>query len=164
MCHDVGMQFNTPTVNLWMTVGDFLKFAGDLRGRLSAIPVCVELPGCKYPAAKVGGDVTLHFTHYRSYAEAEDAWMRRRKRVDTSNVVLVVSDNSDATDEELAKFMALPYRKIMFVYSHRKAEILGGNGFLVRGDFSSGFNVTDFEGLSGRRFYHQFDFVSWLNG
>ena len=78
--------------------------------------------------------------------------------------MLVATDNSDATDADLAAFMALPMRKVMFVNSERKAELLGDCGFLVHGDFSKGFNVADFEEITGRRFYHQFDFISWLDG
>ncbi len=163
MCHDVGARFNTPTVNLWMTVPDFLKFSEDLPRYLLAELIEKHDEKEVSPAGVLGGDLTLHFTHYKTFSDAHDAWKRRCGRVNMKKLVLVVSDNSNVEETEIRRFIALPYKKIMFVYSEQKAAMLGDSGFFLRGNFSDGFNASDFDGLSGRRFYHQFDFISWLN-
>ena len=40
--------------------------------------------------------------------------------------------------------------------------LLGECGFLVHGKFIKGFNISDFSGITGKRFYQQFDFIRWL--
>lgn len=164
MCHDVGIQFNTPTVNLWMTCDDFLDYIENIQEFNKVHVSEVKNAASESPVGILGGRVTINFTHYRDFNQARDAWNRRKARVDMNNLFVVMSDNSDISDASIERFKKLPYRKIMFVNSMRKAELLGTCGFYARGDFSKGFNISDFWGLTGKRFYYQFDFISWLNG
>ena len=163
MCHDVGMQFYTPTVNLWMNCADFLDFVEDLPKHLNFDVSQVDDPKSVSPVGTLDGHGLIYFTHYHDFEEARGAWNRRKARVDINNLFVVVSDNSNISDESIERFKKLPMRKIMFVNSIRKADLLGDCGFYVKGDFSKGFNLSDFSGLTGKRFYHQFDFISWLN-
>ncbi|MGI5867991.1 MAG: DUF1919 domain-containing protein [Kiritimatiellia bacterium] len=163
ICHDVGIKFDTPTVNLWMTCDDFIGFMENLPEMLKEEVVEIPQEASLFPVGQLAGRITLNFTHYRSFVDAKDAWNRRRIRVDFNRIVVVMADNSDLSDEAIRRFKQLPYPKKMFVQSRRKFEILGDCGLLAEGDFSKGFNITDFSGWNGRRFYHQFDFVGWLN-
>ena len=163
ICHEVGIKFDTPTVNLWMTCDDFIDFIENLPAMLKEEVVEVPQSSSTSPVGRIAGRITLNFTHYPSFGEAKSAWNRRRDRVDLRRVVVVMADNSNLSDEAIGRFKRLPHPKKMFVQSPRKAELLGDCGILAKGDFSKGFNITDFSGLNGRRFYHQFDFVGWLN-
>ena len=163
MCHDVGIPFNTPTVNLWINCDDFLTYMENIQELLLADIIEIPDGSSSCPVGILGGRVTIHFTHYSNFIEARDTWNRRRCRVDTNNLFVVMSDNSNISDESIERFKRLPFTKIMLVNSPRKAALLGDCGFNVTGDFSNGFNITDFSGLIGKRNFYQFDFVSWLN-
>ena len=168
MLHDLGLRLDTPTVNLWMTFSDFLSFSeglpGSLEGELREVLDADE----RNPVGDLlfaGRSIRLHFLHVATFADAKADWERRRGRVDPDRTFLVATDNSNATREELARFLRLPYPKRMFVQDAWKAEALGEAGVLVRGDFRDGFNVHDFPGWFGETHYqHSLDFSSWIAG
>ncbi len=168
MLHDLGLRLDTPTVNLWMTVGDFLDFAEGIPDSLAGNLEEIRSSGENNPVADLRFDsrsVRLHFLHDNSFEAAKAAWKRRRGRVDLSRTFLVATDNSDATAEALDRFLRLPWPKRMFVKDTWKAERLGEAGILVRGDFRDGFNVHDFPGWFGRTHYQNaFDFAAWISG
>ena len=166
MLHDLGLRLDTPTVNLWMTFGDFLTMAEGLPDSLGGELREASGPGEANPVADLlfaGRSVRLHFLHGTTFERAKADWERRRGRVDFSRLFLVATDNSDATREELDRFLRLPWPKRMFVKDAWKAEVLGDAGVLVRGDFREGFNVHDFPGWFGETHYQRaLDFAAWL--
>lgn len=163
ICHDIGIRFDTPTVNPSMSCDDFLAFVENLPAMLREDVVDVSDDTSFFPIGRLAGLITIRFKHYGSFAEAQTIWNRRRQRVDLHKLVIIMTDNSNLSDEAIDRFKRLPFCKKLLVNSPRKAELLGDSGFLVRGDFLHGFNISDFSGFSGRRYYHQFDFVAWLN-
>lgn len=168
MLHDLGLRLDTPTVNLWMTVGDFLSLAEGLPGSLAGELREVRDSGERNPVADLlfdGGRARLHFLHETTFERAKSDWERRRERVDFGRLFLVATDNSDATPAELDRFLRLPWPKKMFVKDAWKAERLGEAGVFVRGDFRDGFNVHDFPGWFGETHYQRsLDFASWIVG
>jgi uncharacterized protein (DUF1919 family) len=166
MLHDLGLRLDTPTVNLWMTVSDFLDFVEGMPESLEGKLEEVRAAGEGNPVADLrfgGRSVRLHFLHEATFETARADWERRRGRVDPARLFLVATDNSDATREELDRFLRLPWPKKMFVKDAWKAEALGEAGVLVRGDFREGFNVHDFPGWLGETHYQRsLDFASWI--
>ena len=168
MLHDLGLRLDTPTVNLWTTVGDFLALAEGLPGSLEGELAEVRETNEANPVATLRFDdrsIRLHFLHAATFQMAKADWERRRGRVDPARTFLVATDNSDTTAEELDRFLRLPFPKKMFVKDEWKAERLGAAGVLVRGDFRDGFNVHDFPGWFGKTHYQRsLDFASWIAG
>lgn len=122
ICHDLGMRFSSPTVNLFMVPQDFVRLASDPERYLALLVEPVEVLEL-YPVGRFG-DLTLHFVHYGSFAEAESAWQRRCSRVDLANSRWILVDR-DGLDEETARaFGALPLTGKALL-SHRKWEGLG---------------------------------------
>lgn len=76
--HDMNCKFLTPTVNLFFTASDFIKFVNDLDYYLSFTPV-VEM-GEKYPIGTLD-DIKIFFMHYDSCEDALQKWEDRKKRV-----------------------------------------------------------------------------------
>lgn len=76
LSHDLGLQFKSPTVNLFFRAEDFIKFCENLKYYLS-IEEFVECKNSeiigerKYPVAYLD-DLTLFLVHYRSVKEAQD--------------------------------------------------------------------------------------------
>ena len=166
MLHDLGQRLDTPTVNLWMTFSDFLSFAEALPGSLEGELREVRDAGERNPVGDLlfaGRSIRLHFLHVTTFEDARADWVRRRGRIDPARTCLVATDNSDATKDELARFVRLPFPKRMFVRDAWKAEARGEAGVLVRGDFRDGFNVHDFPGWFGETHYQRsLDFASWI--
>lgn len=73
--HDLGLQFLSPTVNLYIKAQDFIKFCENLKYYLSIDQMiqCKE-PGIvedrKYPVAYLG-DILLYLVHYHTVEEAQ---------------------------------------------------------------------------------------------
>ena len=109
--HDMGLEFRSPTVNLFIPAADFIKFVNNLEHYLAAE---LELRwGEEYPVGKVD-DVELHFVHYETCQQAAEAWERRKKRVDLSKV-LVLSTDRDGFDEAVfEQWKTISYPKLLF--------------------------------------------------
>lgn len=120
--HDLGLPFNSPTINLWMVQPDFLKFATDLQYYIeSKLCFSSELEE-KYhcPVAYLGLDdkkITIIFLHYKNRMSAEECWEKRKKRIDFSKICLMMSDRDGITYDDMIRFGKIDcYRKIMFTY------------------------------------------------
>lgn len=85
LSHDLGLQFKSPTVNLFFRAEDFIKFCENLEYYMS-IDRFVECYDEKiiedrtYPVAYLG-DLTLYLVHYSSVEEAEKKWNERKQRI-----------------------------------------------------------------------------------
>ena len=95
--HDMNCKFLTPTVNLFFTASDFIKFVNDLDYYLSFTPV-VEM-GEKYPIGTLD-DIKIFFMHYDSCEDALQKWEDRKKRVNPQKIfVIMVEQNGFSKDK-----------------------------------------------------------------
>lgn len=81
MLHDLGFGFNTPTVNLWMNVRDYIIFVKSLPDILNEEIEDITPPNSSYPIGILAGRIRLNFQHYNSFDEAVRKWKERSKRV-----------------------------------------------------------------------------------
>ena len=112
-----GMQFLSPTINMWQSQKDFLKFAANLKGylncKLQFSDVCFN-PEEKliYPLYSLN-DIKLQMNHYTNFDEAEKKWYERVNRINWDNLMIVMNTQHE---EYLEEFESLPYdKKICFV-------------------------------------------------
>lgn len=164
--HDLGLQFLSPTVNLYIKAEDFIKFCENLKHYLSIdkmIP-CKEpdiVEDRKYPVAYLG-DILLYLVHYHTVEEAQQKWNSRKKRINWEKIVIFNNDREGMTVDLKERFEALPYKKIMFtcqpddlhpscyyLHGYEKEECVG--------------IITDGKGWFGKRPIDQFDWVKFLN-
>lgn len=118
--HYLGLEFNSPFVNLHLSKGDYLKFLKAPRYYLESELKCEregDLYKCQCPYGYLGeGEkkIILAFNHHICFKDAQDDWNRRKIRVNWSNIfVKMVSD--DANLNIVEKFEALEYsKKILF--------------------------------------------------
>lgn len=167
LSHDLGLQFLSPTVNLFLRAEDFIKFCENLRYYLSID----EFVPCKdpaiiesrtYPIAYLG-DLTLFLVHYPSVQAAQDKWNERKKRINWNNIVILNTDREGMTEELKDRFEKLPYRKVMFV--HQPDERHPSCVYLRGYDNAPCVGIiTEHVGWKGLRPIDQFDWVSFLNG
>lgn len=114
-CHDLGMRFNSATVNLFMKPADYLRFLGNIKGYLALEPRDAGINvGGGYPMGALG-DLMLHFVHYDSFELARAKWTERTKRVDSDNCCVVMVDRDGCTEGQAVEFDALPYDQKVFL-------------------------------------------------
>ena len=165
--HDLGLRFNSPTVNLYFKEGGFFNFCEDLDYYLAAplVPMPEGKDGDKiYPVFTLGEGarkIELHFLHYHSYEEAREKWEARKKRINKNNL-FVVSAFFDASSRDLVeRFERLP-QKNKVIFSEKEYPD-APHVFYIHG-FPKGLQVLSlFHGLCGHRKMDQFDFIHWFN-
>ena len=109
--HDLGQEFLSPTVNLYMNAVDFIKFAADLPKYLSLSP---EMRWDEEYPIGILDDITIRFMHYETCTDAIEAWHRRCKRIDWNRILIIGTDRDGFTEVEFNKWKQLPYPKVLF--------------------------------------------------
>ena len=160
--HDLKLPFNTPTINMFFTAGDYLRFINDLDRYLNF--EVVEMHADRgYPVGRLD-DILLYFMHYESFQDAKKKWEERKKRINRDNLFFMMTDKDGCTYEDIASFDQLPYKnKVIFTHKPYK-------------EFKSAYYIHGFEdnnevgilsdwksGILKRRYLDDFDYVSFLN-
>lgn len=164
MTHDLGLQFRSPTVNLFIRPGEFVRLLGNLHHYLYEAHFAAG-GGADYPVG-ILDDIRVDFVHYQSFDEAVAKWNTRLKRVDLDNAFFVMTERDGCTYDDLIAFDNLPYQnKVVFV-SKPMPEI--SSAFydpsfpIAAGEVGV---LSDYiSKLSGRRYLDAFDYVGFLNG
>jgi len=86
--HDLGLRFCSPTINLMMLQTDFVKFVTHFDEYMAKEFEFFKHPEYDFPCAKLG-DITVHFTHYKSKEEALEKWYARSARINRDNMFIV---------------------------------------------------------------------------
>lgn len=163
ICHDLGLPFRSPFVNLWLSSPDFVKFLRAPREYLSYELKFLNQTDKPYPVARLK-DITVYFEHYSSQEEACELWRRRCERINWDNLFVLMSDRDGCTPELLREFDALPYQN-KAVFTHipypdiiSAVYIPGFEDQACLGAYSEFVN-----GRSGKKRYDAFDYVKWFN-
>ena len=100
MLHDLGLRFNTPTINLQILPREFPKFCQNLRHYMETEVVEYKNPSDlhRYDLINMFGrvtnelpfglcdDIIIVFQHYSSFEEGKAAWDRRKARIDYDHI------------------------------------------------------------------------------
>lgn len=162
MYHDLGLKFNSPTINLYMECEHFIKFCENLPYYLNCEMMTYEGEiERNYPIAQLG-DLILYLVHYKSFEEAKNKWDVRKKRVNMENIRVIGTNRDGCTNELKNRFEALPYKKVMFTHIYDKEH---NSCFYIKGyenDKQVGTVVEPDGRISGKRKFDQFDWVDFL--
>lgn len=73
--HDLGLAFNSPTINLFFSASDYVKFVSNFKHYLQCelVETSSEFD---YPCA-LCDDIVLHMVHYHSFEEGKMKWEER---------------------------------------------------------------------------------------
>ena len=116
--HDLGLQFRSPFINLWMRPGDYLKLITNMEEYLHHDLIFISEENVPYPVAMLN-DVTIYFQHYKTKEEAENAWKKRVTRINYDNLAVFFTDRDGCTYKMLQEFDALPFkRKVVFTHNN----------------------------------------------
>lgn len=117
--HDMGLQFTSPMINLYMSGNDFVDFVLNLDYYLSLKLRMTWRE--EYPIGYLD-DVAIYFMHYHTCQEAEAEWEKRKTRIIRDNIVVLCTDMVDFTDEVFEKWRQIPYPKVLFTAKREYAN------------------------------------------
>ena len=163
MCHDLGLQFKSPFVNLWIKPHDYIKLLSDLEGYLGSELTFVQEENITHPVGLLK-DVKIYFTHYATQEAAREKWYQRLKRLDKENLFVMFVEIRGTAYEDLAAFDKLPFaNKVML--THREYPEFS-SAVVIPGYRQNGYvgNIYHYKSkLSGIREYDAFNYVNWFN-
>jgi len=169
--HDLGLQFKSPTINLFFYKDHFFTFLEHLDEYLAEeIRECknpTHKPETDYPICNLGGEnslplIELHFLHYHSMPQAYNLWERRKQRIVKNNIFAIFAFYDDTYEPWLKRFDAIPIKnKIAFVnrpFPQYKSAVY------IQGYENNGLGLlNEYVNIWGKRKYDHFDFVKWFN-
>lgn len=173
--HKLGKKFLSPTINLFMSERDFLKFAKDVKYYSDKELQYVEMQQgvlFMYPVCTLGdGDkkITIHFNHYPTFEQAKEKWDERMQRINYDNMFFVFStrdrgghltyDEIKSIGEIKAKglvcFTAKDYKEFDYTLQLKKYK---------NADFVGPYMVEHKTKIFNRMVWEpDFDYTYWLN-
>ena len=158
--HRLGKQFLSPTINMWMKQKEFLVFVENLDEALEQELVFIETE-YDHPVAQIatkGGTVTLYFNHAKTQEEAEENWIRRKKRVNRDNLFIIMYDLGGIEEDDILRLNKVKCKN-KIVLSPNKRDI----PYVLTIDPKDGGNYLTTDRLGRRTFERAFDFVEWPN-
>lgn len=160
--HDLHMRFNTPTVNLFIEGPMFIEFVKNLEYYLNCDLKQYIDNSSNYPKGIIDGKIVIHFLHYKNFNDAMIKWNIRKKRVDYSNIYVLMTDRDGFDDSLIAQFNEISYPKVLF--SHKdypdSKDIVCFDKYKNK-DFVG--ILSNFSGWFGKREYDIFDYVNFFN-
>ena len=127
---DLKMQYNSPTLGLYIWYPDYIEFLSNLKYYLTEAKIeFVEHSKYPlgderrkkwshwYPVGVLGGKVEIQFLHYHSEEEAAEKWYRRASRVNWNKLLIVGMEQNLCSIDDIKAFDALPYANKYFFSS-----------------------------------------------
>ena len=161
--HDLGLRFNSPTVNLFLYPSDFVKYAQNLKYYSSLELEFIKKENIDYPVGKLG-DIEIYFMHYKTEEEARQKWIDRTSRINYDNIFILMTDRDGCSKKDLENFDKLECKnKVIFTHVLHK-------------DIKSSYYIKGFEKEeqvghlfefksddTGEKYYDDFDYIEWFN-
>ena len=171
--HWLGLKFNSPFINLYMTGEDYIKALENWEDFLNAEIVEDTSTDKAYPVGIGYLGIKIYFMHYATFDEAIEKWNKRKARIHPDNIAFMFTNYAGGGYTLLKRFDGLPFKhKVVFTaekYSNIKSAVyLKGfkkSSKLYRIFKKNGVpNIWMTQNLiTGKRFIDQFDYVSWFN-
>ncbi len=108
-----GLKYQTPTIGLYFSSSDYLKFIGNIKYYLDQELVQDKgILNCNVVGRL--DDIKLFFLHYNSFEDAKRKWDKRKQRINFNNLLVKFNDQNGFTDNNLLTFLNLKYDNIIF--------------------------------------------------
>lgn len=168
LLHDLGLQFLTPTINLMMTQGDFLKFVSNLdeyiNSDLEFLPPNKHDCPCACIRPSGQPEITIYFTHYKTAEEARIKWVERSARINKDNLFVFLEERDGITRKDLECLKELQVKGIVVFTCNRYPDLpfcVYIDKYHEQGEVG---NILKKNLIDDSREYEKiFDFVKWFN-
>lgn len=171
MYKDLGLEFLSPTINIYFEPNDFVLFVKHLDYYLQAPLIFVEDNIKEYPVGILGENenkiykpLVLNFVHYKDAEEAASKWHTRKKRINYENIYIICQDHN-LTYESLQEFNNLnkfPNKILLASKDYKEFEC----SIFLKQYERKGYvdNSLNYGNPFGKRKYqYGFDYIKWLN-
>lgn len=109
--HDLGMQFLSPTINLFIKEPDFVRLALNLRHYMECqLEMRWEE---EYPVGRLD-DIEIYFMHYETCKEAKEQWNLRKQRIHWDKILVLSTDREGFDEAVFQQWKQIPYPKVLF--------------------------------------------------
>lgn len=174
--HGLGLQFNSPTVNLQILPCDFSKFVSNLQHYMNTPLIeCTSFTEDQNVQLKrtygrkgeqlefpfgMCDDVLVCFQHFKSFEEARDAWIRRSKRVDYDNLGIIMVADKTFTEELLQFDKVKADKKLAFALNF---DIDLPNTRVITVTTPKGIHFMEKETAFKKYYERNFNPIKWIN-
>lgn len=165
--HELGLRFNSPTVNLWFKPEEFIRFLSRLEYYLYDCKICMDENISNqygYPVGKLD-DINVYFTHYESFEQAERKWNERLQRINMDNLYIIMVEKDGCTEEDIFAFENLKYNHKV-IFTAKEYPQYCSTYYIPRSevDENNVKNLCDYQSkFTGKRWLDEFDWISFLN-
>lgn len=163
--HDLGLRFDSPTINTRIERKYFYYFALNPKAYLDSeviedyeteeklkIPVGIIKPeGLPY--------IRVRFEHYASFEEAKEAWDRRKKRVNYDNMFFIM-EVWNTHGKYIKEIDRLNIKKLIITYE-KIPEV--ENQYVMKFDRNMDNLIYTINEDTGKRNLDELDYISFLN-
>lgn len=165
--HELGLRFNSPTINLWFKPEEFIKFLNQLEHYLYDCEIEKNVQDSEkygYPVGKLD-DISIYFTHYKTFEQAKQKWNERLKRLSLDNLYIVMVQKDGCTEQDICSFDKLLF-KHKVIFTVREYPQYSSAYYIPKSeeDTHNVRNLCDYQSrFTGRRWLDEFDWISFLN-
>lgn len=163
----IGARYNSPTIGLQFPQEDFVKFCKSFSYYINksivedpspSLQDFISLGGEKidFPVGKLD-DLSIFFQHYDSFAEAENKWELRRKRMNKEKLFFVFMVYDSTPIEVLREFEALELPNSVVLTNSLRSN--NKNIYAIKNGDKQWFHNI---GLGKKKYFQKFNYVSWL--
>ena len=169
--HNLGMEFDSPTINLFFDGKGYLEFCK----YLEYYSTCelIQSPDSMKDGYPVGIlvpkddshiPISIYFQHYNNFEEAKEKWIKRFKRVDFNNTYYIWEAYDTLSNfDYIREFDNLPLKHTLIITHSRHPELKNAVPVSCYIDDKPVAKILMYRGLSGKRYLDEVDYVSFLN-
>ena len=164
--HDLGLKFNSPTINTLIYGDEFIEFINNLKEYMNCELVYDETSK-EYPIGVLSSidkkTIHIHFLHNNTFEEAKSNWNRRKGRIDYNNLFIIYEHFNKFDNSIIEEFDKINYNKVVF--THRKFNNIKSSKYIFACRKEKGFGtITKFKNkLSGKRNIYSYDIIKRIN-
>lgn len=168
--HNLGLQFQSPTINLFFKVEDYLEFVKNFKYYSKCELEEFQGDNINYPVGILKSkdefhkDLTIFFQHYSSFEEAKQKWIERYLRVNWDNIYFILEFYDTIYNHDLMYEFDKLNLKNKIIITHRNFDNLN-NSITVScyNDDKPTAKILKYKGISGKRYLEEFNYVNFLN-
>ena len=170
--HNLGLRFDSPTINLFIKGEEYLAFCKDLYyysccqmvesidSMKNGYPVGVLLPKDDQHIP-----VSIYFQHYKSFEQAKEKWDERFSRVDYKNLFWILEFYDTIYKPDLMyEFDKLPYENKMIITHKRFPDLRNASCVSCYKEDKPRGRILEYKGITGKRYLDEIDYVGFING
>lgn len=167
ICSNLGLKFNSPTVNLYFSKKDFWEFVKNLEYYLTCELIEKKDSDKSYPVGTLtynDREIAINFMHYHDFEEAKNKWNERKKRIDFSNIYIIQLIQT-ASEDDIKEFDSLPYKNKMLITGENltNSENVITHKILLKEDYRPGEILEYKSQFAPKRHIDDINYVEFLN-